>query len=1325
MRRRIATALVSVLLLTLQLGAANAAIINVPADQPTIAAAVAAAVAGDQVTIDNGTYLISSTLNVTTGITITGQSEAGVILQIDTGASWGISLAADDITLEYVTLDVISTTPEGGYPIHAAGISNPPGGYSNLTIQHVTVQGDATTGPKRRTGVDVHGYNNVILDFITSRDASWGNGVQVTGCVGVTMSNITTLNNSWGSIAIYVSQPAYLNRPSANVTIDGATMSLGESNIYQQDEFAMVSTNVSVTGYEFELFNAVAAPGYTFFVDTEANAVLGALAFTGAESSSAALRVSDGHYIVGAGMNIQTAIDAAPVAGSVDVRAGTFVEQLEIAKDLSLSGAGMGITTVVSPANLPLFFTTSANNFPIVYVHDADNVAITDLSVDGAGLGNANPRFYGVAYRNAGGSFTNSEIRDVRNTPLDGSQHGNAFYLFNDDGISRTIAVQGCTVTGFQKNGITINAPAAPTPVVATITGNTVTGAGVLTFDNGDPAQNGIQLYGALISGLVDGNVIGGIAYDNTNNTTKWVATGILDFYSSANVTNNTLTLSQAGIYKIDAAGAISGNDVTVVKTGVASWGIVASDPPTAVPSPYVSANVTKRPLAKKASISVVADGNTVTFSGMDNTSVFGIEADAGYGANDIAFTATNNVVTGFEAGVDIFACPSGCTAGVFTSVSVNNNTFIGNTFGLRSNVTYLTVDGRCNWHGDLSGPAALSPVNAGTGDAVEGDITYWPWLDGPSGSCNQYGGDVIAPTVAVEINPCTPCVTVPIDLSRTDLSTLRGVSVTFQLSPELELCGSGVQAAVGPGSLFDGYANTNFFLLDNGGGSYTADLTLLGTPCGPTTGGTVITVDVTNVAGIVTDTTGSITVTGVTVRDCNNAPLPAVPGPAGTVVINNATPAAIADLAASQLKIGNDSDGTTKINLSWTAPVEPDVVSIDVYRKGFGFYPEYDDLGGSAPAAPADPATATGAGWVLAASLPPGSASYVDETTNRDFWYYVAFVSDGCNISGNSNRTNGTLNYHLGDVSITPGDNLVSTLDISALGASYGTSDGDVNYDNELDVGPTTDFFVNARPTTDNQIQFEDLMMFAINHGQVSKAPTTLTSAGENRVELVVRNAVAVGETLELSVLLSGDGSLRGLSTDITWDRDKLAYLGFRTGDLMAAQGGLAPVYSPRPGRLDTAVFGPRSDGILGQGTLAVLRFRVLEGGDLGLGIERSDGRSLQNEPIAVDSSVRAGGGTVPGTVVTELLPNMPNPFNPATTIRFRLAQSGDVRVRIYSLQGRLVRTLVQEPMKAGLRSMVWTGVDDAGRSVASGTYVVRLESAGRSDTQHIVLLK
>src|SRR5262249_44039423 len=112
-------------------------------------------------------------------------------------------------------------------------------------------------------------------------------------------------------------------------------------------------------------------------------------------------------------------------------------------------------------------------------------------------------------------------------------------------------------------------------------------------------------------------------------------------------------------------------------------------------------------------------------------------------------------------------------------------------------------------------------------------------------------------------------------------------------------------------------------------------------------------------------------------------------------------------------------------------------------------------------------------------------------------FYYYVAFVhGSGQNVSAASNRTSGTLNYHLGDVTngftAGAGDNNVNVADLSLLGAHYGITGAGVLPFAYLDVGPTSDGSTAGRPLTDQAINFEDLVMFALNFNVVS-APVTL----------------------------------------------------------------------------------------------------------------------------------------------------------------------------------------------------------------------------------------
>ena len=75
-------------------------------------------------------------------------------------------------------------------------------------------------------------------------------------------------------------------------------------------------------------------------------------------------------------------------------------------------------------------------------------------------------------------------------------------------------------------------------------------------------------------------------------------------------------------------------------------------------------------------------------------------------------------------------------------------------------------------------------------------------------------------------------------------------------------------------------------------------------------------------------------------------------------------------------------------------------------------------------------------------------------------------------------------------------------------------------------------------------------------------------------------------------------------------------------------------------------------------------------------------------------------------------LYPNFPNPFNPETRIRFQLAENSDVKLMVYDVLGRKVRTLVSDRMDAGHHVINWDGLNDAGTDVASGMYVYRIKA-------------
>jgi len=83
------------------------------------------------------------------------------------------------------------------------------------------------------------------------------------------------------------------------------------------------------------------------------------------------------------------------------------------------------------------------------------------------------------------------------------------------------------------------------------------------------------------------------------------------------------------------------------------------------------------------------------------------------------------------------------------------------------------------------------------------------------------------------------------------------------------------------------------------------------------------------------------------------------------------------------------------------------------------------------------------------------------------------------------------------------------------------------------------------------------------------------------------------------------------------------------------------------------------------------------------------------------------------------------PNPFNPQTTVAFSLSNAGLVQIVIYDVRGALVRRLADQTMSAGDHTMVWNGVDDAGRPATSGIYFVRMIAGRYTETRKIVMLK
>jgi photosystem II stability/assembly factor-like uncharacterized protein len=130
------------------------------------------------------------------------------------------------------------------------------------------------------------------------------------------------------------------------------------------------------------------------------------------------------------------------------------------------------------------------------------------------------------------------------------------------------------------------------------------------------------------------------------------------------------------------------------------------------------------------------------------------------------------------------------------------------------------------------------------------------------------------------------------------------------------------------------------------------------------------------------------------------------------------------------------------------------------------------------------------------------------------------------------------------------------------------------------------------------------------------------------------------------------------------------------------------------------------------------LLRFRLFSDGFV-----NGWGWAIDNLEIQPDAV--AAPDTPPAARAATLAQNAPNPFNPMTTIRFSLPARGDVRLQVFDVRGRLVRTLVDGARLAGAHEVTWDGRDDRGAGVASGVYLYQLQTDAEMLQRRMLLVK
>lgn len=322
-------------------------------------------------------------------------------------------------------------------------------------------------------------------------------------------------------------------------------------------------------------------------------------------------------------------------------------------------------------------------------------------------------------------------------------------------------------------------------------------------------------------------------------------------------------------------------------------------------------------------------------------------------------------------------------------------------------------------------------------------------------------------------------------------------------------------------------------------------------------------------------------------------------------------------------------------------------------------------------------------------------------------------FERSGISIRNNAVDVSGQPIYGLFGI-----DTKVGFDDFFVFADNFGLSAADEIFE------PAFDLIANAK------IDFDDFFAFADNFGReaVAAGKVVPMMAGLNADARLYLDAGAdlpkIGEEVAIDVSLADFVELKGYGFSVDYDANLLEFVKVVTDNSLLGESELAQptVISQTDGQVAIAAYG-----------------ETVSEGDLGMSLVFRTKTEIENTYVEVmESEVRDGSYAVdpvalPAPVQIQTRPeqyalgnNYPNPFNPATTIKYALPEAGFAKLEVYNVVGQVVRTLVAGQQNAGRYVVQWDASDDSGRSLSSGIYFYRLQ-AGKEflEVKKMLLLK
>jgi hypothetical protein len=1094
---------------------------------------------------------------------------------------------------------------------------------------------------------------------------------------------------------------------------------------------------------------------------------------------------------------IQAAIDAAAPEGGdeIIVSAGTYEEQLVINHDVTITGAGTGLTTLLAPAFMPHVAHTLQYNAVIHAESLLGAVVLRDFTIDGAGRGRPGTRFTGIMYERCGGVTERVDIVNFFEMALVNVNSGIGFYAYSEPSDGLQLRVQDMAITTFQKAGFTCFGHGCELDlrnIVADPTG----------FHD-LPVQNGFELLNDTFGSIT--NCIARSCWHDGSLFPNATSCGFVFYYAREwTVLDSLADRNQTGFYCLATNMTMTGADVIGYPDQLAvNYGIVTTGV-----SPTMTGGVRlglPRTLEETKPLPAREFG---TYATLDRCSLqgdsvpgsLGLVALSGLGENDLE--VNNSGITGWDLGIVTYET-NGWVTGKVRTCRIQDNMGLGILVQ-----TLRPFDARGNFWGDPTGPYHPSSNPDGLGEEISNNVLFDPWLRGnvvcapvpqyialADGDNGDYSRELVVRYLGGDSEPVygfsaevtwnqDKLSASQADFSRPDEGVFQS-AVLFQVMPiadgfRIEAALGGDQVGIHSGEMFKirfhligepDYVEVPInlevrHLRDNQNQEIAGSLADDGLVIGDLEPPQFTTLKLTNTSLPHTDDfvkNGDLVRIQVTAQEDDphfgltnlvgdflsllggpgylrlpdsyqdstatwlETPVSSFPtdgpilytvratDPAGntatadsTVIADNTAPRSVGGLVAIT--------GHNRVDLQWEDPgdLDDNLREVVIRSSRTNLYPLYDAPEPAYPATPAEGQEVfTGLGSTAAAVFP-------DDGTQRDIVSFQAFAVDQVGLvspTTGSSRARVT-NYFLADVTagIAQGyDQVTDIYDVTRLGDTFDLDGSEPGFDPECDVGPTDDGTSSGLPLPDGNIDLDDLMVFADRFGVNVPPPAGLVMSELPAVtELAWTRQAPDLWTLQLTApgpqlkALHLHGSLPANLT-----------LEVEAGELLRQQP--APYFfHAGPSELDVhvALLGPGA-GFQSTGEL----LRVTTSRPLNRLAVELEARSVSNTHLVTSLTEEVAPAPLPR--VFALHGNYPNPFNPATTIAFDLPSSQPVNLVIYSLNGHLVKRLVNGRLPAGRHEVIWRGLDDRKRTVAAGTYLYRLEAGSWSDTGKLNLVK